>query len=430
MLAGGLLLVISGYVPGLWLTVAGSIAVVVGILFVLVGHRWSQAAQVVRAAGTADSQWIEEDTSETPIGPMSGAAPEELEEPAGPGPGLPAFPELPGPRTGPSFLAGTTAAAPSVEDELGEPTPWPAVVPPAVVAELPPVEPVAIPPLAPSTLPPELAWPALEPIPELTEPGLASPVQEEPLPVAAAEPTVVVPPTEPTTIVPRAPDPLGTPALVVPVLVVPVPPEHPATAEPERSPAFEPLPATEPRAWSLGPSLSFVPGTERGLAAPVAGGLLLEAMPAGHAPTPEVLLDEIERLRIQVDEASSPILVPGLSPLPHPTPADVRGLVTRVPEPPTVPSAYSSGGRCVGCGGPVTAGALGPTRCWSCDKVVCTTCFWRYGPGPGLHLCPACFGRGAGEPFAGVTISGGRRTAPASPRAWSFDEESQRGEGP
>ena len=77
------------------------------------------------------------------------------------------------------------------------------------------------------------------------------------------------------------------------------------------------------------------------------------------------------------------------------------------PEPPAPPvrtgvTAIARG--CIGCGTALTAGQA-PLLCWGCGRALCSTCYWRYGAGPGLHRCPDCF---AQAPSAPASVSGGR----------------------
>jgi hypothetical protein len=76
-----------------------------------------------------------------------------------------------------------------------------------------------------------------------------------------------------------------------------------------------------------------------------------------------------------------------------------------VPEPPTPPSSSVIGRRaCAGCGSGVDSS--GPAvLCWGCGRALCASCYWRFGPGPGLHRCPDCLARAPSDPLA---ISGGR----------------------
>jgi hypothetical protein len=113
---------------------------------------------------------------------------------------------------------------------------------------------------------------------------------------------------------------------------------------------------------------------------------------------------ELARLRARVRELEVPPRTVAPSILPPRTP----GLPMPAKEPPTPPTGASVGARgCVGCGSGIAA--KGPSHlCWGCGRTLCSTCYWRYGPGPGLHRCPDCLAR---APTGTESISGGRLTS-------------------
>ncbi|MCI4366257.1 MAG: hypothetical protein L3K08_00735, partial [Thermoplasmata archaeon] len=148
-------------------------------------------------------------------------------------------------------------------------------------------------------------------------------------------------------------------------------------AEPESSPTVK---------WS-GPSLPFAAATDRSQAIRGGGSAGSETWPPILDRSEEDLRMEVERLRQRVEELSTTVLVPGFTVLPSQIQRDTLGLVSRVPEPP------SSGPRppaaCSACGDADLTGPTGGNRCWGCGRSVCASCFWRYGPGPALHRCPS-----------------------------------------
>ncbi|MCI4355067.1 MAG: hypothetical protein L3K06_06860 [Thermoplasmata archaeon] len=113
---------------------------------------------------------------------------------------------------------------------------------------------------------------------------------------------------------------------------------------------------------------------------------------------------ELARLRARVRELEVPPRTIAPSILPPRSP----GLPQPAKEPPSPPSAVASGPRgCAGCGTGITS--HGPSHlCWGCGRTLCSTCYWRYGPGPGLHRCPDCLAR---APTGTEAISGGRLTS-------------------
>jgi len=120
---------------------------------------------------------------------------------------------------------------------------------------------------------------------------------------------------------------------------------------------------------------------------------------------------ELARLRARVRELEA---IPGPTTMPKRAPSTALSFAItagRVPEPPTPPSGSVVGRRnCAGCGSEVAS--AGPSvLCWGCGRALCASCYWRFGPGPGLHRCPDCLARAPADP---VAISGGRAAAGAN----------------
>jgi hypothetical protein len=202
----------------------------------------------------------------------------------------------------------------------------------------------------------------------------------------------------------------------------PMPPEPATPAKPA-----SPGPAAEPRppAWTLGPSLPFAAAATSRSQAMAGPSSPEEPWPPAGRFSRNDLLEEVDRLRHQVEELSPPVLVPGLSVLPSTPMADELGLVTRVPEPPASHLGPRYALACVGCGDPAPPGPTGESRCWGCGRAVCTTCFWKYGPGPGLHRCGDCVASTGSSSFS---VSGGRASV-RRPGGFPSSEESEWTEG-
>jgi hypothetical protein len=114
---------------------------------------------------------------------------------------------------------------------------------------------------------------------------------------------------------------------------------------------------------------------------------------------------ELARLRARVRELEIPTRASAASSLTFPR---LTVPTSSAKEPPTPPSAVAAGPKgCVACGSGLKA--VGPAHlCWGCGRSLCSTCYWRFGPGPGLHRCPDCMSR---APAGSESISGGRVTA-------------------
>src|SRR5579871_4217961 len=133
---------------------------------------------------------------------------------------------------------------------------------------------------------------------------------------------------------------------------------------------------------------------------------------SADATRTEELEMELARLRARVREleARRPPILSGISaqrPPPNPTAA-----APRAPEPPAPPAHVAAAGPrgCAGCGQSL-GGPSSPALCWGCGRALCTNCYWRFGPGPGLHRCPDCLAKSA---RGSTGISGGRATRPTT----------------
>jgi hypothetical protein len=110
---------------------------------------------------------------------------------------------------------------------------------------------------------------------------------------------------------------------------------------------------------------------------------------------------ELARLRARVRELEIPTRA-SASALTFPRPP---GAPTSAKEPPKPPVTVAAGPKgCVACGTGLSA-TRPPHLCWGCGRTLCSTCYWRFGPGPGLHRCPECMSR---APSGSESISGGR----------------------
>jgi hypothetical protein len=239
-------------------------------------------------------------------------------------------------------------------------------------------------------------------------PAVAAPLASEPGPVEAVA-EVSVPAT------------IETPAVAVTEVSEPPSPEPPA---PEPAPLSRPITTSIPGAYlaSLGtaPPSETVPWDEP--APPIAASLPFVAMPRlaedwsesarGAGDADSALLEvELARLRARVRElesAPSPAPVgstPSLAPSRSGASRTVPSLISAAEPPKPALSVTGSTRACVGCGTVVPT--KGPDlRCGSCGRLLCTTCYWRYGSGAGLQRCPDC--RRAFEESGRTAISGGR----------------------
>ncbi len=242
----------------------------------------------------------------------------------------------------------------------------------------------------------------------------AAVVRPSPVPPAAAAPTLVLPAAVPAAASAPAASrgALAAPRAVQRAAAVGRPPSAPRSVSTSIPGAY---------LQSISPGLDLSPWPEA--PPPVVAALPFSAgVPrsgpegagegSGRAPGSEAVLElELARLRARVRELESPR--PAGSPFPAGTSVARSGAVTALPRPGAEPPAPSNrpsiGARgCAGCGqGLPTARA--PLLCWGCGRALCAGCFWRYGPGPGLHRCPDCLAKasgGAGDPVTG--LSGGR----------------------
>ncbi|HEY6238267.1 MAG TPA: hypothetical protein VIZ68_03675 [Thermoplasmata archaeon] len=114
---------------------------------------------------------------------------------------------------------------------------------------------------------------------------------------------------------------------------------------------------------------------------------------------------ELARLRARVRELEKHPAPVGATRIPAGAALSFAPSGAGVPEPPAPPNSAVLGRRaCAGCGSGVESS--GPAvLCWGCGRALCASCYWRFGPGPGLHRCPDCLARSPADPLA---ISGGR----------------------
>ncbi len=114
----------------------------------------------------------------------------------------------------------------------------------------------------------------------------------------------------------------------------------------------------------------------------------------------------IEEPRLELELARLRARLRELEPMPGPARAAPRPVAASGPEPPAPPVHRAVGSpACLGCGSGVDARSP-KLLCWACGRTLCAACYWRFGPGPGLHRCPDCAARAPRT--APVTISGGR----------------------
>jgi hypothetical protein len=110
---------------------------------------------------------------------------------------------------------------------------------------------------------------------------------------------------------------------------------------------------------------------------------------SGEAPAPEAFLElEMARLRARVRELETRRPLSIASKRPPPTAPAVSA--AEPPSPPKTPAHATVARRgCIGCGTSVGS-TTAPLLCWGCGRALCSGCYWRFGPGPGLHRCPDC----------------------------------------
>ncbi len=260
--------------------------------------------------------------------------------------------------------------------------------------------------------------PAPVPAPALDVPPVAvrSPPTRSPVPLgvaASSPPSAPPPPLAPPPAAPLPPAPAPPPVwLGVESSPSPADAPEPPPAAPAPDPASEPAVPERP-VFELPPSLPFIPAAAgKSGGRRLGGGSLAESLSGIVPPSSEQIATEVDRLRVEYDGWSDPILVPGLSVVrPVDLAPSARGLVTRVPEPPAGFGSASGAGRCGSCGDPIRSGPSGHYRCWGCGREMCLSCFWKNGPGPDLHRCSACL---AAAPTVPLSVSGGR-IVPRSP---------------
>jgi len=253
-------------------------------------------------------------------------------------------------------------------------------------------------------------------------PAAARPVAPVPAPVAASPATTVEPAPGPAPA--PEPAPAALPGIAAPSVrrAVAMAADGPdPSAGSSRSSLPTSIPAaylqalsanpTGPDPWSemvppIAAALPFSPGIRRSSDPTPPWD---ESSDGSEREAPRLEL-ELARLRARVRELE----VPPRGVAPALVAPRIVGVASTAKEPPTPPSALSTGPRgCVACG--TGLAAAGPSHlCWGCGRTLCSTCYWRFGPGPGLHRCPDCMSR---APSGSESISGGRLIAAPDGRA-------------
>ena len=159
-------------------------------------------------------------------------------------------------------------------------------------------------------------------------------------------------------------------------------------------------------------SIAFAPVIQSTVRAPPAsaglgaGGAAGRPSPTGGSRRNEPLVDD------------PPLTVPSRPPRPPISPArsGAAATIAQIPQPPERPSAAANTSRhCTSCDAAIP-GDLNVPLCWGCGRVLCTSCYWRNGPGPGLHRCPECTARASSQSSPSVgdrPPSGGARIGSA-----------------
>ncbi|MCI4320031.1 MAG: hypothetical protein L3K23_07875 [Thermoplasmata archaeon] len=158
-------------------------------------------------------------------------------------------------------------------------------------------------------------------------------------------------------------------------------------------------------------SIAFAPVIQSSVRAPPAGVDAGAGVSMAH-PSPSTL-QGLRRNDPLVDDP--PLTVPSRPPRPPISPARSGGAATiaQIPQPPDRPSAVATSSRhCTSCDSTIP-GDLNVPLCWGCGRVLCSSCYWRNGPGPGLHRCPECTARASSQSTPSTTsvpLAGGART--------------------
>lgn len=261
------------------------------------------------------------------------------------------------------------------------------------------------------------------PVGEARAPAWGVEALDGPTPVAAAPARMAEPapvPAPPPLIPASSPAPSPVPILPAHLGAATASEIPPADASPPAPPeAAPPSGVARDRRFEMSPMLPFAPAVSRSGGMRMDSGSLAESLSAVEAPSLEHLAAEVERLRVEFDGSSSPLLVPGLSVLPSPGTGNLGGRVTRVPEPPPLSLGAGAPGICGSCGDSFRVGPSGHYRCWECGRALCLKCFWKTGPGPELHRCSGCL---AGAQVTSISVSGGVLSAPRPPGARGPDE--------
>lgn len=94
-----------------------------------------------------------------------------------------------------------------------------------------------------------------------------------------------------------------------------------------------------------------------------------------------------------------------LSQVPHP-PTPARGVRTEIRN-------------CIGCSTSLGSN-LNVPLCWGCGRALCSSCYWKNGPGPGLHRCPDCAMQALSKGTAARPVDRSVMATGAAPRASSM----------
>ncbi|HZY69931.1 MAG TPA: hypothetical protein VFF67_03000 [Thermoplasmata archaeon] len=70
--------------------------------------------------------------------------------------------------------------------------------------------------------------------------------------------------------------------------------------------------------------------------------------------------------------------------------SSVAAWLSQVPQPPApVRGVRTEIRACISCSTSLGSN-LNVPLCWGCGRALCSSCYWKNGPGPGLHRCPDC----------------------------------------
>jgi hypothetical protein len=219
----------------------------------------------------------------------------------------------------------------------------------------------------------------------------------------------------------------GSSLMALPALVTEQPVASPS------APAFSPLDATPTPATvmtALPVGLASAGASNSTLLIPFAQEPALTTLePVSPVPgvTVSQLVDRMSALqRVAPSGVSAhPTPTATLASVPLPTTLELR--LTRIPTPPSLPSATSVARRCNDCGDPLGS----PPQfepCADCGRALCERCYWQTSSGPQAHLCASCFRDrsvprpptpavtfGGPEPGVSVATPSGRTLQPRRP---------------